>query len=105
MIIYLNSLDPSRPLQSGPIPQDVNVPGTYQEQQHHSELTSSASGALITISILLGPARSPSTFQFNLAHNGNPQALIYKDFITNSKDDFLFRKIMDFNFRYFLLNE
>ena len=30
--------------------------------------------------------------------------LPYKDFITYSKDDFLFRKMLVFNFRFFLLN-
>ena len=38
MIIYVNPLDPSRPLQYGTIPQDAILPRTSQEQQHHSKL-------------------------------------------------------------------
>ena len=38
MIIYLSPLDHSRTLQSGTIPQDAIVPGTSQEQVHHSKL-------------------------------------------------------------------
>ena len=57
VINYLNPSDPSRPLQSGTIPQDVIVPGTSQEQQQYSNFLWAASGALINISILLRPIR------------------------------------------------
>ena len=39
IIIYLNRLDPSIPLQSETISQEAIVPGTSQEQQHNSKLT------------------------------------------------------------------
>ena len=77
VINYLDPSDPSRPLQSGTIPQDVIVPGTSQEQQQHSNCLWAASGALITISILLGPIKipRPPSVQFKITENAHAPVL------------------------------
>ena len=97
MIIYLKPSDPSRPLQSGSIPQDAIVPGTSQEQQQHSKLPKGCFRSLDYHSNTTETHQYPTSPSSSIANLLETLELPYEDFIIYSKEGFLYRKMFVFS--------
>ena len=84
--------------------QNTSVSGTFQEQQHHSKLPKDCFRSFDYHLNITGTHQNPTALLSSIKNPLRTITLPYKDFITFFKDDFLFRKMLVFNFRFFLHN-